>query len=64
MTNAQAQAYAIIALKNLLEAGHVKKASDLTISQVLNALDSEMYYLFDRLSEEDAEYKAERILSE
>jgi hypothetical protein len=59
MTNAQAQAYAIIALRNLLrEKGW--HAAD--IKDYCKYLDREMYDLMDIMSEEEAEQKANRIL--
>jgi hypothetical protein len=59
MTNAQAQAYAVIALRNLLkEKGWHSK----DIKDYCKYLDKEMYWLFDIVSEEEAEEKANKIL--
>jgi hypothetical protein len=58
MTNTQAQAYAIIALKSLIEDGIVK--ADAT--KVYHALDHEMHSQFDNWDEETAEKRAIRIL--
>lgn len=59
MTNAQAQGYAVVALRNLLrEKGwHSADTKD-----YCKYLDREMYDLMDILSEEEAENKAGRIL--
>jgi hypothetical protein len=57
MTNAQAQAYAVIALKRLMTEGYIQGDKHLC-----RLLDHEMYALFDTMSEEEAEEKANRIL--
>ena len=59
MTNAQAQAYAVIALKGLIEDG-VVKVKDTT--NACHALDHEMHRLFDTWEEEIVEKIAIRIL--
>lgn len=48
MTNSEAQAYAIVALNNLIKAGIIRVTNN---KSLLSKLDSEMYYLFDRYSE-------------
>jgi hypothetical protein len=57
LTNAQAQA--VVALRNLIKDGTIK--ADNT-ARACRALDREMYGLMDMVSEEDAEVKAGRIL--
>ena len=44
MTNSEAQAYAIVALYHLIKIGEVKVKNK---KELLNKLDSEMYYLMD-----------------
>jgi hypothetical protein len=58
LTNSQAQGYAVVALRNLIKRGIVK--ADVQTTSL--ALDCEMYYLMDMVSEEEAEEKAGRIL--
>lgn len=52
MTNAQAQAYAVVALHNI----------GITDPSVLQRLDHEMYSLFDLFDEGEIERKAQRLL--
>lgn len=60
MTNAQAQDYAVLALRNLLgEKGW--HTSD--IKDYCRYLDREMYDLMDLMSENEAEVKASQVLS-
>lgn len=59
MTNAQAQAYAVMALKSLVEDGIIKVKN---ITEACQKLDHEMYRQFDNWEEEVAEKKAIRIL--
>ena len=58
MTNAQAQAYAVLAVKNLLEYEIIRGSK----KEACSAVDHEMKVLFDELEEEVAERKAIRIL--
>jgi hypothetical protein len=58
LTNAQAQAYAIIAVKNLTKDGTIKADE----STVYHELDHEMHCLFDVTDEETAERRAIKIL--
>lgn len=58
MTNAQCQAYAVIAMRNLIRAGIIK-AGPITACHALN---NELYLLFDKIGEEEAEERAYRIL--
>jgi len=59
MDNSEAQAYAIVALNNLIDAGviKVKNAKD-----ILKRLDREMYYLMDRYSENEVFAHANKIM--
>lgn len=50
MTNPEAQAYAMVALNNLIKAGIIRVTNN---KSLLLKLDSEMYYLFDRYSEDE-----------
>lgn len=59
MTNSEVQAYAIVALNNLIKAGFIKTINNKIL---LSKLDSEMYYLFDRYPEEEVVYLMERIM--
>lgn len=61
MTNAQAQAYAVIALNRLIGSGYTK-TTGCEKKQLCKLLDREMYDLMDIMSEEEAEEKAIRIL--
>jgi len=58
LTNAQCQAYAILALRNLLQDG-VIKTND---KNIYRTLDQELYCIFDRVGEETAEIEAVKIL--
>lgn len=49
MTNAQCQAYAIIAVQNLIRDGIIKANA----KEVYRAIYRELYYLFDEISEEE-----------
>lgn len=60
MTNAQAQGYAIIALKNLIDAGTIKTNN----KNIFRALDHELYGIFNMVGEEEAELIAEQILQD
>jgi len=60
MTNSEAQAYAIVALYHLIKIGEVKVKNK---KELLNKLDSEMYYLMDNYSEDEIVKKMERIMS-
>lgn len=59
MTNAQCQAYAVIALYNLIRVGIIK-AGRMTACHAIN---NEMRLIFDEYGEEEAEEKAARILA-
>lgn len=59
MTNAQCQAYAVIAVRNLIRDGIIKS----NIKKVYRAIDRELYQLFDEIGEEEAEERAARILT-
>lgn len=59
MTNAQCQAYAVIAVRNLIRDGIIKA----NIKKVYRAIDRELYQLFDEIGEEEAEERAARILT-
>mgnify|MGYP001268520499 CR=1 FL=1 len=58
MTNAQCQAYAIIAIRELIRDGVIQG----DVNEACRAIDRELYYLFDFISEKEAEKKAIRIL--
>ena len=58
MTNAQCRAYAVIAVRNLIRDGIIKADT----KDACREIDHELYCLFDFISEEDAEEKANRIL--
>lgn len=58
MTNAQCQAYAVIAVRNIIRDGIIKADT----KDACRAIDRELYDLFDLISEEEAEEKAIRIL--
>lgn len=58
MTNEQAQAYAIIAIKNLIKAGKIKADGF-----VYNDIRWELFRLFDEIDEDEAEERAARILT-
>ena len=58
MTNAQCQAYAVIAVRNLIRDDIIKADT----KDACRAIDRELYYLFDFISEKEAEKKAIRIL--
>lgn len=62
MTNNEAQAYAIVALFDLIQRQEVKVGKARDVNGALRALDSTMYYLMDRYSEEDIVEKMERIM--
>ena len=53
MTNSQAQAYAVIALRNI----------GVTDVDMLKRLDHEMYRLFDEMTEKEAERKALKLFA-
>jgi hypothetical protein len=59
VTNAQCQAYAVIAVRNLIRDGIIKA----NIKKVYRAIDRELYQLFDEIGEEEAEERAARILT-
>jgi hypothetical protein len=59
VTNAQCQAYAVIAVRNLIRDGIIKS----NIKKVYRAIDRELYQLFDEIGEEEAEERAARILT-
>lgn len=59
MTNSEAQAYAVVALSNLIKAGVVKVKNE---RSVLDKLDSEMYYLMDRYDEYEIVEKMEKVI--
>lgn len=61
MTNAQAQGYAVVALKNMIKAGDIP-ANKYSCADLCKALDYEMSCLFDEVAEEEAEQRAARIL--
>lgn len=58
MTNAQCQAYAVIAARNLIRDGIIKADT----KEACRAIDRELYCLFDFIGEEEAEEKAIMIL--
>ncbi len=58
MTNSQCQSYAIIALRNLIQAGIIKTND----KNVYKVLDYELYCIFDMVGEEEVEETAARIL--
>ncbi len=58
MTNSQAQAYAVIALRNLIEADIIRSND----KNIYHIMDRELYSLFDYISEEEAEERAVKIL--
>ena len=58
MTNSEAQAYAVLALKDLMARNIITAKDEL---QALRALESEMHYLFDMLSEYEATEKANHL---
>ena len=58
MTNAQCQAYAIIAIRELIRDGVIQG----DVNEACRAIDRELYCLFDMVSEDEAEEKAIRIL--
>ncbi len=58
MTNAQAQGYAVVTLRNLIKNGIVK--ADTT--EACRAIYRGMYDLMDIMSEEEAEEKSIRVL--
>lgn len=60
MTNNQAQSYAIVALKNLIDAGLLVNVNE----SIYDKFDREMYYLMDRYSETEIEKIANRILEQ
>lgn len=60
MTNAQCQAYAIIALRNLIQDGTIKTID----KNIYHTMDHELYCIFDRVGEETAEIEAKRILED
>lgn len=63
MTNSEAQAYAVVALNDLFKAGIVKLGSKVrNANEVLNKLDSAMYYLMDMYSEDEIVEKMERVM--
>jgi len=59
MTNSEAQAYAMVALNNLIKAGIIKAKNN---KNILDSLDREMYYLFDRYSEDEVVELMENIM--
>jgi len=60
MTNSEAQAYAVVALHNLIKVGEIKLRDK---KKFLNELDREMYYLMDNYSEDEIVRKMERIIT-
>lgn len=60
MTNNQAQSYAVLALNELIRQNLISVNTP-NIKQVLKTLNSEMSYLFGRLSEEEAEQQALKL---
>lgn len=58
MTNTQCQAYAVIAVRNLVRDGIIKADAN----EACRAIDRELYCLLDFIGEEEAEEKAVRIL--
>lgn len=61
MTNSQAQAYALLALRNLLSSGNLINAK-VELKKILKALNGEMHYLMDCVSEEEAEERVNKIM--
>lgn len=62
MTNNEAQAYAVVALFDLIQRQEVKVGKARDVNGALRALDSTMYYLMDRYSEEEIVEKMEKIM--
>ena len=62
MTNSEAQAYAVVALFDLIQRQEVKIGKARSVNRVLKSLDSAMYYFMDRYSEEEIVEKMERIM--
>jgi hypothetical protein len=60
MTNNESQAYAVVALNNLIKARVVKVKNT---KDILRKLDREMYYLMDRYSEDEIVGKAYQIFT-
>lgn len=58
MTNEQCQAYAVIAIRNLIKAGIIKGK----VQDICTEVDCELYCLFDVMTAEEAEAKAAKIL--
>ena len=61
MNNSQAQAYAVVAVKRLLDGGCLsgKKENE---KRFLNLVAAEMDYIFDTLTEDEAVRKSEKLL--
>lgn len=62
MTNSEAQAYAVVALLDLIQRGTVKVGKVRDTNEALRALDSAIYYLMDRYSEDEIVDKMERAM--
>lgn len=60
MTNSESQAYAVVALNNLIKVDIIKVKNK---KEVLNKLDKEMYYLMDRYSEDEVVELMENIMT-
>ena len=58
MNNSEAQAYAVVALRNLINAEAIKVKN---IKDILRKLDREMCYLMDRFSEDEVVEIAEKL---
>ena len=61
MNNSEAQAYAMVALRNLIKADVIKVKNT---KDILRSLDMEMYYLMDRFSEDEVIEIAEKTMTE
>lgn len=61
MTNATAKDYAVIALRNLFLSGIVS-VGNVSPKRACEEINREMRTLFDEVDENEAEYRAERIL--
>ena len=59
MNNSEAQAYAVVALRNLIRAGSIKVKNT---KDILSKLDKEMYFLMDRFSEDEIVEIAEKTM--
>ena len=63
MTNSEAQAYAIVAMRNLIKDGIVKVGKARNVNEVLRSLDISMYYLMDEYSEDKIVEKVNKIMT-